>query len=422
MQFIFYNNQDSKEEKKTLDPYIDHCRKVIETKDYTSLESSLCLPSDTKNLAVVDNMVQQKKTPELKYIIVIGIGGSNLGAKAVYDALYGDIDLLSPERYPKMIFLDTTDPEFLHSFSIFIEKYVDNKNEVLVSIISKSGGTTEIIANAEIMIHEFKKKFASWKERVVVITDENSPLWSEAQRLQLSVLAIPKNVGGRYSVFSAVGLFPLAVAGINIQQLLKGAEEMMKKCSEDSRENPALNSGIFQFTNYKKGRTTHNSYFFHRELESLGKWYRQLTGESLGKKGKGITPIISMGSVDHHSMIQLYLGGIDDKSTEFIYTQESVSYPIPSVAQFPSLNRVAGKETSQIITAIVKGTIIAYQNIGRPFFEVIFEKMNCYELGSYMQYKMMEIMYLAQLFEVNAFDQPQVELYKIETKRILESK
>lgn len=420
MQFIFHEKQDSKEERKILDPYIDRCKQIINTNDYTSSEASLCLPSDKHILSQVEEMVNKKKTPELKYSIVIGIGGSNLGTKAIYDALYGDVDLFTPGRYPKMIFLDTNDPEFLHSFSRFAKKHITHENEFVISIISKSGGTTEIIVNAEMALAELKQRFVNWKQRCIIISDEGSPLWNEAKRMDIDTLGIPKNVGGRYSVLSAVGLFPLAIIGADITSLLKGAEEMRERCSKKVPENPALQSSIFQFLQWKEEKTIHNSFFFHRELESLGKWYRQLTGESLGKDKKGITPLVSIGSVDHHSMVQLYWGGPEDKTTEFIYTKKSISYSIPKEILFLSLNKVAGKTTHEIMSAITKGTCITYTNLKLPFFEVILEEINCYELGCYLQYKMLETLYLAKLLGVNAFDQPQVELYKIETKKILE--
>lgn len=422
MKLLLQKQYENEKEKKLLLPYIEHCKQVVETTDYNSAEASLCLPSDEKIIASVQVMVQMKKTSNLKYVIVIGIGGSNLGTKAVYDALYGDVDILAPDRFPKMIFLDTTDPEFLHSFILFFQNNISSPEELIVAVISKSGGTTEIIANTEIVFGEMKRKFPTWKERVVIISDENSPLWKESQRLGISMLSIPKNVGGRYSVLSAVGLFPLGAVGIDIRSLLQGAKDMRQLCLTASDENPSLESSIFQYIHWKANRTTHNSYFFHKEFESLGKWYRQLTGESLGKDKKGITPILSIGSVDHHSMVQLYWGGIDDKTTEFIYTKKSVSQIVPQEKQLPSLNVVAGKETSEIMMAIIQGTARAYQNVKRPYFEVELEDVSSYEMGAYMQYKMMETLYIAQLFGINAFDQPQVELYKIETKKILEKK
>ena len=194
---------------------------------------------------------------------------------------------------------------------------------------------------------------------------------------------------------------------------------MRERCLEHTKENPAQISSTFLFHHLTMGKNIHDSFFFHPELESLGKWYRQLMGESIGKEGGGITPIVTIGSIDLHSMAQLYLGGPKDKTTEFIYSNKSAEGAIPQEALFPSLNTVSGKSISVVMSAIQEGTSTAYQKQQLPFFEIAFDEVNCFELGSYMQYKMMEIMYLAHLLKINAFDQPQVELYKIETKRIL---
>lgn len=422
MQFKFHEKQDDKEEKNTLSPYIDHCKHVISAIDYTSPEASLCLPSDKIILSQVEEMVKEKKSPLLKYIITIGIGGSNLGTKAVYDALYGGMDVYSPERYPKMIFLDTIDPKLNKAFSEFVSKNINNENEFIISIISKSGTTTEPLVNAEILIETIKKKIKNWKSRCVIITDTHSALWNEATRLEMDILDIPKQVGGRYSVLSAVGLFPLAMAGIDIRSLLQGAKQMRDVCLEESTENHALKSSIFQYLHWKKGRITHNSFYFHPELESLGKWYRQLMGESIGKEKKGITPLVSIGSVDHHSMVQLYWGGPQDKTTEIVYSQKMSECFVPSEPLFPMLISTKGRNVSEIVSAIQKGTSIAYENQHEPYFEIIFDEINTFEMGGYMQYKMLEIMYIAKLLAINAFDQPQVELYKTETKKILAKK
>lgn len=421
MQFIFKEKPNNSEEVKKILPYIKQCKQVISKNDYSSPEASLCLPSDVHILSQIDEMVKKKKTTKLKYVITIGIGGSNLGAKAIYEALYGSVDMFTLDRFPKMIFLDTIDPKTNGAFVEFVQTHMTDESEFVISIISKSGTNTEPLVNAEILFGALKKRIPHWKDRCVIITDEHSKLWNEGLRLGIDVLSVPKQVGGRYSVLSAVGLFPLAMATIDIRALLLGAKKMRDICVGESSENHALNSSIFQYLNWKKGRDIHNSFYFHPELESLGKWYRQLMGESIGKNKKGITPIVSIGSVDHHSMVQLYWGGPQDKTTEIVYSQKTSDCFVPTDPLFPTLSATQGKNTSEIVRAIQKGTSLAYENQHEPYFEIAFDEINAFEIGAYMQYKMMEIMYIAQLLEVNAFDQPQVELYKIETKKILEA-
>lgn len=422
MKYILKNKYNEGEGQTKLTPYIEKCKQVVLHNDFESPEASLCLATDTQGYTEVMDLVEKKKTSELKYVIVIGIGGSDLGTKAIYDALFGSIDQLVPDRHPKMFFLDTIDSKVNNALLNFFNTHVTSEKDFVISIISKSGGTTEPLVNAEILLSNVKSRFPNWKERCVVITDTKSKMWEEAKKLNIDILDIQKKVGGRYSVLSAVGLFPLAMAGINIQSLLQGAKDTREICLSDSAENFARSSSIFQYLHWKEGKKIHNSFFFNPELESLGKWYRQLVGESIGKEGKGITPIVSIGSVDHHSMVQLYWGGPQDKTTELVYSLKTQKCQVPNDPLFPTLSTTHGKNTQEIVEAIQKGTAITYEKLQQPFFEIILDEINEYELGAYMQYKMIEMMYIGCLMEINSFDQPQVELYKNETRKILDKK
>lgn len=160
---FFYSNSlvtdtDLTQTVGSLKPYVEHLRQVVEKRNYDDAESSINLPSDEAILQQVTEMKNKKVTSKLKYFIDIGIGGSNLGTKAIYDALAGYFDLLQPDRYPKMIFLDTNDEEVLAK-TVKLISTLANKEEVLVNAISKSGGTTETIANLEIVLDALKKKF-----------------------------------------------------------------------------------------------------------------------------------------------------------------------------------------------------------------------------------------------------------------------
>jgi glucose-6-phosphate isomerase len=409
----------SHEPSQELARTIAKLRLVVEGKDYTAPQSSLVVPFDSRIQEAVLHMVDRKKTTELKYVIVVGIGGSNLGTKAVYDALLGFADSLKPHRFPQLIFLDTVDPEFLSVFSSFFQTAVHREEEVVISIVSKSGGTTETLVNAELALDLLRQKGKGWKSRCVITTEPQSKLWKEAMENEIDVLGNPPMVGGRYSVFSPVGLFPLALCGIDVEQLLRGAREMGKRCIEPTSDNPAVRSSVALYEAMQKGIVIHDTFLFHPELESLGKWYRQLTGESLGKEGKGIFPTVSIGSNDLHSMVQLYLGGPANIYTTFVYSKNSSNLQVPSHAVFRLSEQFAGRPISAIMQAITQGTMKAYQARGLLYTECCLTDISAYELGQFMQWRMVEIMLLAQMLQVNAFDQPQVELYKTETKKIL---
>lgn len=411
-----------------LAPYAERLRQVCASSDYRAEESSINLPTDEKLLKNVLALKRRVVGKQLKYAVVIGIGGSNLSTKAIYDARLGFFDQLQPKRFPKIVFLDTCDPEFLSALQKFLKIEVKKPAEVLVNLISKSGNNTEPVYNFEAVWKVLRKRFAKAGERVVVTTDEGSKLWQIAQQKNFATLAIPEKVGGRYSVLSAVGLFPLAAVGVDIKALRAGALAMRERCLRGDLENPALVSACVLYLQHQQGKAIHDTFVFHPELESLGKWYRQLMGESIGKEkdasgnvvNVGIFPSVSVGSTDLHSVGQLYLGGPKNIVTTFISARRSAPVRIAKRLELAGLvDGIAGRSADAVMDAIREGVKIAYAKRGLPFMEVVLDALSEYSLGEFLQFKMIEIMLLAKLFNVNAFDQPNVESYKTETRRIL---
>jgi len=237
-------------------------------------------------------------------------------------------------------------------------------------------------------------------------------------------LPIPQNVEGRYSVLSAAGILSLSLAGIDTHALREGASKMREIClSGNMEENIALISAGILYHRYQKGISIHNSFFFSPELESLGKWYRQLLAESIGKEEKGILPIVSIGSNDLHSVAQLYLGGPQNIFTTFVYAEDGTAgVKVPAMPMFSGLvPGIAAKDFSEIGNAIYGGVLAAYKQRALPFVEIIFPEISAKTLGAYVQFKMIETMYLAHLLGVNAFNQPNVEEYKAETRGMLKA-
>jgi len=430
MKFLYKENCGITERKleslgKTLFPYIDHILACRESGRYEFSESFINLPTDKVLVEEVIDLVKEKKTNALKYIFLIGIGGSNLGVKALYEAMYE-----FSHHTPKIFFLDTINSQLLEKARIFIDKTLKNPDECLVVVITKSGKTTETVVNAEIIFSALAKKFGKNKtyEQMVVITDDGSSLWKEAKEKKISTLSIPKIITGRTSVFSSVGLFPMSIVGLgDIEFFLKKIEEM-RDCSlsKDIFKNPALLSALVTYCHIIDGKTITNTFFFNRELESMGKWYAQLIAESVGKRHTsngiteriGITPTTSIGSTDLHSVLQLYIDGPQDKLTTFVWFDGKESEKIPQETEFNLVPAIKGKTSTEVITAIYEATKQAYKKEKLPFMEVVMEDIS--DLGVFMQFKMMEVIYLAKLLNVNPFNQPAVEYYKKETRRLLE--
>ncbi len=199
---------------------------------------------------------------------------------------------------------------------------------------------------------------------------------------------------------------------------------MVTRCLDtDVQNNPAMMSALIQYYHYKRGVSINDLFLFSVDLEAMGKWYRQLMAESIGKEfdrqGKqvlmGITPTISLGSIDLHSVAQLYLGGPRDKCTTFV-TVEKNTHTIVVPQDGAGLG---GKTFSEIMHALSEGTKEAYLKNNRPFCSVVVPEKSEYSIGQFLQFKMIEVMYLGFLCNVDPFDQPNVEMYKREAQRIL---
>lgn len=409
--------------------YISHLEKISQDDSYNFDESSLFCPRDKEAILQVKDLGKKYKTKNLKYIFVIGIGGSNLGTKAIYDALQLDTLGRSIEQ-PEIIFIDTVDSDYMNSVCQFVKNNISSSQDFVINVISKSGGTTETLANAEYFISYCTNILGDISSRVICTTDYESPFWKSAKKNGYNTLSIPKKVGGRFSVLSAVGLFPLYLAGVNIDLLVEGAQRAINFSTKTSiEENYSFISAIILFEQFHRGNSIHDSFFFNPCLESLGKWYRQLMGESIGKEcdlsGErvevGITPTVSIGSTDLHSVGQLYIGGIKNKVTTFVFSKSVKNDMIVNEdLQFSLLEDILpGKSFQEIMNAILQGTKIAYSKKNIPFMEIAFSEINEKTVGEFLQFKMCEIMYLGKLFNINAFDQPHVENYKKETRSIL---
>ncbi|MCR4313999.1 MAG: hypothetical protein NUV84_02000 [Candidatus Uhrbacteria bacterium] len=402
-----------------LEPYRQKLATIAKRTDYTEPESSLQLPQDDKQLQEIQKTVKRLHSATLQYVIIIGIGGSNLGTQAVYEAIAGSMNLLV-DRLPKLLFLDTVTDEKMTAVTRILEHLISNE-DFLAIVISKSGTTTETIANMEVLWAFVDDHFGTASDRFVFLTDEGSKFGTAVTHRSVETLSIPPQVGGRFSVFSAVGLLPLALAGINIEELLEGARRaVVDGTSKNPSKNHSLMSACLTYLNLQAGRSIHNTFLFSPKLEGLGKWYRQLMAESLGKDGKGMTPIVSIGSTDLHSQAQLYFAGPDDKFTNLVFSFTGAVHPIPTHLALPGLvENIQGTSLEHIMQAIYGGVKAAYEKLKRPYIEIDLETADARELGYYLQFRMLEVMYLGRLMEVNTFDQPAVEIYKSVTREIL---
>jgi glucose-6-phosphate isomerase len=409
-------------------PEIDRVKDAIAQR-YEDDRASVSLLDDEEMLSTVKAIIEEKLSLEPKLLIVIGIGGSNLGTLAVQEAVLGRLYNLSDPPV-RVLYADTVDSSLIGNIMRIAERTLRRDDNVILNVISKSGMTTETVANFRILLDLLRKYKKEYKDYVVATCDRDSELWNLAVKDGFATLEIPLKVGGRFSVFSPVGLFPLGLLGVNIEELLAGARLMRETCiGKDLAENHAAIIASIQFIHYEEGKNIADYFFFSSDLESMGKWVRQLIAESLGKEfdrfgrrvNVGITPTVSVGSTDLHSVAQLYLGGPYDKFTTFISIRDSrPSLHVPVSNGYSDLvPGIDGKSLEEILSAILEGTKETFRKDGRPFIEISLPNKSEGSMGQFMQLMMIKTMFLGHLLGVNPFDQPDVEKYKKETRRIL---
>jgi len=349
-------------------------------------------------------------------VAVIGIGGSSLGAKAVLQAL----TLASPgAAVPALHFLENTDP--YHLQKLLQHRKAEN---VAVICISKSGGTIETVVQYLILREWLEKKLGKDEARrhQWIVTDPAQGWLRElATREKIPSLPVPPRVGGRYSVMTAVGLLPLAAAGIDIRALLAGAAANAARCSTDLPDtNPALEiAALFYLLDTGKNKRLSIMMPYADPLQLFGDWYRQLWAESLGKRMEsksgnataGTLPVTALGSVDQHSQLQMYLESPLDKIFTFMAVDVwEHDLPIPASEEdrkfFPYL---AGKHLSDIIEAEFLATRQVVTDTGHPNMTLRLPALDAHVLGQLIDLYQRITVYTGMLYGINPLDQPAVE-------------
>lgn len=369
------------------------------------------------------NCIQQQRAYKPDVVLIIGIGGSASGSQALYQALYGTYN----HRQPEMLWIDTIDPVKTNDQYKYVLHALQKQKKITSIIISKSGTTTETIANAALFLELVKKHDSQYKQHTFIVTDKESALWHYASKELIECLEIPRSVGGRFSVFTAVGLLPLGIAGAAIDAILDGSRQATYDGIRLDEENDALTHALIRLYYFNNNLHIHDFFALSPSFTEMGQWYRQLMGESLGKTDAtnnpvGLTPTVSVGSNDLHSVAQLYLGGPIVRYTTFIdgsAARQSLNIPDTSLAHL--VPGIKNKPLVGLHNALSQGIIAAYTKQQLPFSYTDLDTVNEASLGYFMQTCMLEIIYLAQGMGVNPFNQPHVELYKQETRRVLES-
>ena len=357
-------------------------------------------------------------------LIVIGIGGSYLGAKAVNDALSGSFEMLKDKRQsPLMIFAGHhISEDYMHELTETLDRY-----SYSIVVISKSGTTTEPAIAFRILKEHLVRKVGAEEAvtRIVAITDKSKgALRKLAEQEGYDTFVIPDDVGGRFSVLTPVGLIPLAAAGFDIRQLVNGATEMEKICLKNTTltENPAALYAAARNALYRKGKKIEILVNYHSKLHYFSEWWKQLYGESEGKEGKGIFPAAVDNSSDLHSMGQYIQEGERILFETVISVAEAdYSRRIPTDARdLDGLNFIAGKNIDEVNKMAELGTTLAHIDGGVPNIRIEIPRLNARYLGQLIYFFELACGISGYMLDVNPFDQPGVEAYKKNMFALLE--
>ncbi len=396
---------------KKLAPYQSQVKAAALANDESVSEYSLY---HARDFALHDTVTSvTKKFKGVKHLVLIGIGGSSLGLEAVHSVLNnGKV---------KLSVLDTVAPYKVDAVLRELLAY-KKSSQFAICIISKSGKTTETLANASVVLDALvAQNGESVYGQTIVIGDPKNDLEKFAKKYGITSVAMPAIIGGRYSVATAVGLIPMAILGYDVDAFIEGYLD----ASEEKFESLVAESAARLFLYHSLNYHHYNFFAFEPRLEKLGAWYRQLLAESVGKEttetGKSVkvamVPTIST-AVELHSVGQLFMSGVPEAYTDFVtFDDEVIDVAVSKKTKLAPV--LKGKSLSEIATALYGGVVAAYEERQLPYRATIFEEELPYSLGLFMGMRMREVMYTAKLLDVNAFNQPNVELYKTKTKEIL---
>ena len=387
----------------------------------------LNLPEEVTPAALAElKRTAEELAAHSEVIVVVGIGGSYLGARAVIEALQHPFKSLLPhEKTPLVLFAGNSMGEDYHKALIDVL----NIKDYAVIVISKSGTTTEPAIAFRILKEHCEKKYgkAAAQKRIVAITDEKrGALKKLSIEENYQTFVIPDDVGGRYSVLTPVGLLPIACAGFDIEKLLAGAKRMKDNLFNNKtfNENIALQYALSRYVQYQEGKKLELVVAYEPQLFFFIEWFKQLFGESEGKEGKGIFPAGAVFSTDLHSLGQ-YIQEGERHLFETVLSVEKVAshLPIPFDANdLDGLNYLQQKTIHEINLTAEEGTRLAHLSGNVPNIRIVIPEISEETLGELIYFFEFSCALGGYLLRVNPFDQPGVEAYKMNMFRLLGKK
>ena len=357
-------------------------------------------------------------------ILVLGIGGSALGGLAVCESLLKPYwNLLTDEQrnnLPKIFFLDNIDPDQMNG----LLEILDLK-KTLVNVITKSGSTAETMSQFMILKNKLEEELGdNYRRNIVATTDQNTGILRQISNEEgYKTFVVPDDVGGRFSVFSAVGLLPFALVGIDIDELIQGIKDMdLALKNTDIRHNIAAQNALIHYLmDTEKGKNLSVMMPYSSRLKYVSDWFVQLWAESLGKNedldgnkvNVGPTPVKAVGATDQHSQIQLYNEGPNNKVINFIRVKEfDTTLEIPKIFEFTGVGYLGGNTINNLINAEADSTKVALIDYQRPNVTITLDKVTPYDVAQLLYMLEVQTAIAGELYNINTFNQPGVEQAK----------
>lgn len=383
------------------------------------------LPSSIEDafIADIESSVEKIKNKNIDIFVVVGIGGSYLGAKAVIDALSDNFSQFKNNGNPHVVFAgQNISEDYLYELRELLKD-----REYAMTVISKSGTTTEPALAFRALKQDIEEKYGKEEaaERIIAVTDaERGALRELATKEGYKTYVIPDDVGGRFSVLTPVGLVAIAMAGFNIREFVKGAQDMEVATAPNVsfEENLAAQYAAVRNALYNDGKCIEILVNYNPKLHYIAEWWKQLYGESEGKEGKGIFPAAVDFSSDLHSMGQ-YIQEGERKLFETVISVEKVDRKIfiqEDADNLDKLNYLAGKRVDHVNKMAELGTTIAHVDGGVPNMQIQLPQINEYYLGQLLYFFEKACGLSGYVLGVNPFDQPGVEAYKKNMFALLE--
>jgi glucose-6-phosphate isomerase len=384
-----------------LDRRVERAHDRVETgiEDREHGYAALALPEDTDPGAIrsaVDRLAPHET------VLVVGIGGSALGAATL--GTLADGDLLA---------LDNVDPA--HVGGVLADLDLERTATVAVS---RSGTTTETIANFLAVRAAYREAGVDWTERTLVVTGEEGPLRALADREELPALSVPPGVPGRFGVLSAVGLAPAAAAGVDVEAVLAGASEASGALAGSLFDAPAYAYGATAYALATRGVTVDAMMPYAESLETFAEWFAQLWAESLGKDGLGQVPARALGATDQHSQLQLYRDGPRETVVTLVRPRERPTHDLPETG-LAGTEYLGGRDLGTVIDAEFEATAASLVAADRPHVRVEVPAVDARSLGELLYGMEAACVLAGELFGVDAFDQPAVEWGKRAARGLL---